>query len=125
MQKLGWHKGKNMNVLFMLLAAAALLLALLAVSGRGGQTSLEERLESALSSIEGAGKVHVLINAGEEGSKTAWSSVLLPQDEKTIVGVLIVAQGAGDPVVVAKLAQAAGTALGIEQTQIEIMRMHR
>jgi len=108
-----------------LLAAAALAASVLFLGSAQKQTSLEIRLENILSSIEGAGSVRVLINESAQQALSAWNVMQPASEEQGIVGVLIVAQGAADPVVAAKLAQAAGTALGVAQSQIEIMRMQK
>lgn len=104
------------------LLAALLLLLFWYSSGRGTRTELEARMEETLCCIEGAGRVRVLINRREEEAAAVWNVVPSAQ-EKEIIGVVIVAEGAADPLVAARLAQAAGTALGVSQSCIEILRM--
>lgn len=125
MQTLKEAAGKNTGPVLLLGMLA--LMVLIALSFRGGgeeQTDLEVRLASILRHIDGAGSVRVFINRKESAAATLWSMDEEDKDEK-IVGVLIVAEGAADPIVHASLARAAGSALGIEQEQIEIMVMQR
>jgi stage III sporulation protein AG len=65
----------------------------------------ETRLSAVLSKIEGAGRVTVMIAKSEEGRST---------------GVVIVADGAGNPKVKLKLVEAAEAALGLPGSAIEV-----
>ena len=90
-----------------LLAAAVLLLA----NGGGSsdaRTPLEIRMEAALSCIEGAGDVRVMINENEDGRAT---------------GVLIVAQGAGDIRVQLEIRRAVAALTDADAARIEIVEM--
>ena len=71
-------------------------------------TPLEERLESTLSAVSGAGEVRVLVNEDASG---------------TVRGVLIVAQGADDLRVQLELAQAAHAILQVELQNVEVLKM--
>ena len=90
------------------LAAAVAVAALIwAASGGGAQesTQLERRVAQALSQVENAGRVRVLIGEGEEA------------------GVLVVAEGADDLKVALELAQAVKTVLGVENSRIQVLKM--
>ncbi len=102
---------------------AILALALMAALAAGalrtrssGQTGIESRLERVLSAVEGAGRVHVLVNVEEDAG-------VLGNKPGRVIGVVIVASGADDPATVARLAHAAGVALDLEQQYIEVFRM--
>lgn len=94
------------------LALALVAAAALMIMGDGGtdgaQTALEARMERTLSAIEGAGKVRVLINEGDTGE---------------IMGVLVVAEGAGDIRVYLSLQNAVRALMDIDVSRIEIVRM--
>lgn len=90
-----------------------------------GGTSLERRVEEVLSRIQGAGEVRVLINSGQDQALSAWSMIGISEPEREITGVLVVAQGAADPAVAARLAQAVGTVLQVDQSAICIMHMEK
>lgn len=101
-----------------------LVFGYIAVFGQDeGGTSLERRVEEVLGRIQGAGEVRVLINCGQEQALSAWSMIGVSEPAREITGVLIVAQGAGDPAVAARLARAVGTVLQVEQSAICIMHM--
>ena len=105
-----------------LVLCAVLLFSRLATKGEG--TELERRMASVLSGIKGAGEVRILINTAQDMALPVWSMADFSQEnDADIIGVLIVAQGAGDPLVCAKLVQATCTVLGVEQSCISIMQM--
>ena len=97
---------------WMLAICAVLALLLLLRSGGTEEsallTPLEERLESTLSAVSGAGEVRVLVNEDASG---------------TVRGVLIVAQGADDLRVQLELAQAAHAILQVELQNVEVLKM--
>ena len=102
-------------------------MALIALSGSVQQdaaTGLEKRMETILGSVEGAGSVRVLIHEEKESAEPAWN-ISAEETQGEIIGVLIVAEGAGDPKVAARLAQAAGTVLDVDQGRIEIFCMDK
>jgi hypothetical protein len=74
----------------------------------GVSTALEQRMERALSAVDGAGEVSVMVTEGEDGA---------------VIGVLIVAEGANDMAVRLALSDAAHTLLGVNSKNIEIARM--
>ncbi|MCD7868136.1 MAG: hypothetical protein LUG62_08120 [Clostridiales bacterium] len=86
-------------------------------TGESGKTELERRLEKILSSMKGVGKVEVLLMTEEES--TAFSG-----SEKTeVTGVLIVAEGADDPVTAADIVDAVMALFQIEAHRIRVMKM--
>ena len=145
-----WHFGKLPEILavamFVLVLAAVLLF-----SFQNGDTAaagqevnyidvLEGKLSSALSQIEGAGGVEVVINArsegelvlamettvNEDGSVTTkpvlvnGEVVVLEEKYPEITGVLIVSEGANDLSVRFSLLEAAASVLDINQSIIKV-----
>ena len=103
------RSARKLEWIVLLVAVALAALLLFDADGNAGSaTELERRLEKTLCSVEGAGKVHVMVTQRDDGS---------------IAGVLIVSEGAGDIAVRLRLAQAAKTLLDIELCHIEVMRM--
>lgn len=80
------------------------------------QTSLELRLQSILESMEGAGKVKVMLMTGEQQG-------IYNSGETQVTGVLIAAEGASDPVTVQKIQQAVMALFQIEAHKIKIIKM--
>lgn len=92
---------------FILLAAAAVLLVL--CMGDGGSEAVspgEARLKAVLESIDGAGRVSVMLS-GEEGAYT---------------GAVVTATGADEIAVLLRLQRAVHALTGLETQDIEIMR---
>ncbi len=106
-------------------------------------SALEARLENILSSIEGAGKVRVMLvaeNSGSisvekdgsgESSKTVVLAkqggsepLVLAENEPGIKGALIVAEGGGSDRVRAQLAEAAATALGLGLHRVKVYKLN-
>ena len=108
--------------------------------------SLERKLESLLSKVDGAGKVSVAISV-ESGMETVLAmttttketsagreiistpvmvngkTVVLKEKYPEITGVLIIAEGAGSISVYTKVQQAAVSLLNVKVGQIEILTM--
>lgn len=101
-------------------AAAAAALALLLTHGeadvRSEATALEQRMESVLSCVEGAGRVRVLVNG-------SGSSSVLSDGRTQVLGVVVVAEGAREIRVRMELEQAVMALLGVDASQIEILGM--
>lgn len=96
----------------------AALLTLLAVMGqRTGASTLEERLARTLSGMEGAGRVEVTIRTRETGSALG-----MGETERVPCGAVIVAQGAGDPLVEMELRQAVCALLGLPAASVSIVK---
>ncbi|MDO5135847.1 MAG: hypothetical protein Q4D55_07315 [Eubacteriales bacterium] len=81
--------------------------------------SLEGRLEALLSQVEGVGAVKALLMTGEERDALSFGD----RGETRVTGVLIAAQGAGDPVIVQKIQQAVMALFQIEAHKIKVMKM--
>ncbi|MBQ8507914.1 MAG: hypothetical protein IJ466_10860 [Clostridia bacterium] len=97
--------------IFILLAAAAILLVLmLGGDGDSGGNTLEERLERILSSIDGAGRVSVMLMENGEGSCT---------------GAVVSTPAADDISVSLQIQRAVKTLTGLELEQIEIVKSGR
>lgn len=82
-------------------------------------TPVEQRMESVLSMVRGAGKVRVLVR--ERTPSTA--SFASGTEEGQPVGVVVVAEGANDLRVALELARAVQALLGVEMNQIEVLKM--
>lgn len=96
-------------------------------------TELERRLEEILSSISGAGRVKVMVTtlAGDEETvcdpgtlKSGAQKEARGSELSRIVGVIIVAQGAGDIRVKNELQAAVMTVLGTDAASISIFSMN-
>lgn len=91
-----------------LLAALVLLMQENHSAATTSSLSIENRLQSVLSQVEGAGEVSVLVNADEDGA---------------IVGVCVLTTNANDVATVFRLQRAVQTALGIDNDRVEILSM--
>ena len=80
------------------------------------QSILELKLQDILESMEGAGKVKVMLMTGEQQG-------IYQSEEAEVKGVLIAAEGAADPVVVQKIQQAVMALFQIEAHKIKIIKM--
>ena len=109
-------------------------------------TFLENKLSDILSKIDGAGDVSVMITV-ESGMETVLAmktnitesdgkiikeetpiivngkTVVLKENYPSIIGVLIIAEGANDIMVLRKIQQAAISVLDVDLKQIEILSM--
>ncbi len=96
------------------LLAVALLAALMILTMDDGASPasaalpIENRLQSVLSQVEGAGTVNVLVNEDESGA---------------VVGVCVLTPNADDVATVFRLQRAVQTALGIDNDKVEILSM--
>ena len=88
-------------------------------TGSGGVTELEARLAGILSSIDGVGTVRVMIYEGKNAVQAAWLGDTSPTP--SIVGVVVVAQGAGDMRVRLELVRAVQTLLNIPASAVEVL----
>ena len=80
------------------------------------KSQVEQKLADLLESVEGVGKVKVMVMTG--GNKTLYLS-----EETEITGVLIAAEGAGDPVTVQNIQQAVMALFQVDAHKIKIMKM--
>lgn len=101
---------RSIELYLLILVMAVLALCFLNGSGKqsAAPTDLEARLEQALSCVEGAGDLRVMITEDAEG-KTQ--------------GVLIVCEGADDLTTCLSLEQAVCKLLDVERSCVEIVRM--
>lgn len=83
------------------------------------KTRLESRLEELLSSVEGVGKVEVIIMTGDEENEDGFSM----SSQTEVTGVLVSAEGAGSAVTVQNIQQAIMALFQIEANKIRVMRM--
>lgn len=83
------------------------------------KTQLETKLESLLSSVEGVGRVQVMLMTGEEEGSTAFS------ENKTlkVTGALITAEGADNSVTIQKIQEAVMALFQVEAHKIKVMKM--
>ena len=80
------------------------------------KSQVEQKLADLLESVEGVGKVKVMVMTG--GNKSLYLS-----EETEITGVLIAAEGAGDPVTVQNIQQAVMALFQVDAHKIRIMKM--
>ena len=88
------------------------------------KTEEEVRLENVLESMEGVGKVHVMIRSDVE--KETASVFLSGSEEKSsgeIKGVIVVAEGAKNPVTQSKITEAVATVCGIPVSSVAVYSM--
>ena len=91
-------------------------------------TDDEIRLQNILECISGAGEVRVMIN-GSESSKNASSvfasSVPDSGTKKENGGVIVVAEGGGDPNVCSRITDAVSTVCGIRPSEVVVFELCR
>lgn len=93
-----------------------------ASAARAASASVEERLEDVLSSIQGAGRVRVLVcPSGGGGSLFDASSGY--GETNAYSGAIIVAEGANDLLVASRLREAVMTALGLDASSVCVFAM--
>ncbi len=85
----------------------------------GTSTQLEARLERVLGSVEGAGRVRVMVCEEPEQAASAFA----PAREAAVSGVLVVAEGADDLSVSFALVRAVQALLGVDADRIEVVKM--
>ena len=106
----------------LLFLAAVLLLAGMVLSSdrQSGETTLEKRIGAALSAVDGAGDVRVVIAVRE---KEAFSALGYSEKQSGEVptGAVAVAPGAGDPFVKAELTQALCALLGLPASAVSVV----
>ena len=138
---LAWNKSK-MEMLLGIIVIIAILILLFSSSFTGSSAdsstlsssynyqSETQRLEEILKQIRGVGEVKVMITYDTSGTEETPTSVF--SDTTTInsqttrpevIGVVIVAENAGDIEVQMDLIRAAQTALGISADRVEVFDM--
>ena len=103
-------------LLALLCCAAALLLFPPGGAVKAGMTEEEQRGSATLSRIAGAGEVRVSIYYAQEASAFGGGN-------RSPVGAVIVAQGAGDIAVRLNLLRAAETLLGLDANRVDVFLM--
>ncbi len=103
-------------LLALVCCAAALLLFPPGGAVKAGMTEEEQRVSATLSRIAGAGEVRVSIYYAQEASAFGGGN-------RSPVGAVIVAQGAGDIAVRLNLLRAAETLLGLDANRVDVFLM--
>ena len=112
--KNAWEKIKGIKnikivALLFIIAVALIIYSNVAASkqtdNKSYQNEDEIRLSSILSSIDGAGEVETMIS----------------KSSGEIVGVLVIADGANNPLVRLRLLQAASDALGVDSSTVSVL----
>uniref|UniRef100_UPI004055CF83 hypothetical protein n=1 Tax=Agathobacter sp. TaxID=2021311 RepID=UPI004055CF83 len=82
-------------------------------------SSMEAQLEYVLSAMEGVGNVRVMITTENTDSALFGNE----NSQGTVTGVVVVAQGAGNPVVDARISDAVKALFSIDLHKISIVKM--
>lgn len=80
------------------------------------KTEMEKKLENLLESVEGVGKVNVMLMADERDN-------MYTSGNTEVTGVLIAAEGADNSVTIQQIQQAVMALFQIEAHKIKIMKM--
>ncbi|HAT83418.1 MAG TPA: hypothetical protein DEF02_05100 [Clostridiales bacterium] len=107
-EKIKGIKNIKIIVLIFIIAIALIIYSNVATTKQSAQTfqnDEETRLSSILSSVEGAGEVETMIT----------------KSSGQVVGVLVIADGANNPLVRLRLLQAASSALGVDSEIVSVM----
>ena len=89
------------------------------VSQEASKGELEEKLEHVLAAMEGVGEVKVMITVKESASDLFSDE----KEEGEVLGVVVVAQGAGNATIDSKIMTAVKALFGIEAHKISIVKM--
>lgn len=107
-EKIKGIKNIKIIVLIFIIAIALIIYSNVATTKQSAQTfqnDEETRLSSILSSVEGAGEVETMIT----------------KSSGQVVGVLVIADGANNPLVRLRLLQATSSALGVDCEIVSVM----
>lgn len=85
------------------------------------KAALERQLEGLLKQVEGIGQVQVMLMSGD--TSDGITSFSTQDGDIKIQGVLIVAQGGDDPVVVRNIQEAVMALFQVEAHKIKVMKM--
>lgn len=119
---------KNKYIIWILLGVLVLVMAIPTGntteksnvdSNTNVQGDLEERLKNVLSSMEGVGEVEVMITTQEKENSLFETENVGGE----VLGVVVVAQGAGTATVDKKILEAVEALFGIEAHKISIVKM--
>lgn len=86
---------------------------------RSSEEGLEGRLEKVLSSMEGVGEVKVMINTQGDAESLFGSA----DPEGKVYGIVVVAEGAGNPTINARISDAVKALFSIDVHKISIVKM--
>ena len=89
------------------------------VSQEASKGELEEKLEHVLAAMEGVGEVKVMITIKESASDLFSDE----KEEGEVLGVVVVAHGAGNATIDSKIMTAVKALFGIEAHKISIVKM--
>lgn len=104
----------------LMVLALLLMIGSMVFSCGDKETALEERIEHTLSTVKGAGEVHVVITT--KAMPQSSSGLAASQEPQQIpCGVIAVAQGASDPLVCMELTQALSTLLGLPPASVSVL----
>ncbi len=113
-KKLGKIKNLQLIVAVFIIAIALVIYSNVADKNQSETTPVssvmtaeEERLSAVLESIDGAGRVEVMVSRKGED----------------VVGILVIAEGADDISVLLKLQRATVSAMGVDKSVVEICKM--
>ena len=116
----------NKYVIFVLIGLLVLVLSIptgtkeeASLEKEESTTSLENQLEQVLSSMEGVGKVKVMITTQEDTN----SSFGIEDSSGEVTGVLVVAEGAGSSLVKERMKEAIKALFSIDVHKISIVKM--
>ncbi len=107
-EKIKGIKNIKIIVLIFIIAIALIIYSNVATTKQSEQTfqnDEEARLSSILSSVEGAGEVETMIT----------------KSSGQVVGVLVIAEGANNPLVRLRLLQATSSALGVDYEIVSVL----
>lgn len=105
----------------MITLVAIFIAAWFGLNAKGTQeSSLEERARRVLSSVHGAGEVHVVI-ATRDSQASSKLGIQNRQTEQIPYGAVAVAQGANDPWVQAQLTDALCALLGLPASAVSVI----
>lgn len=110
----------NRTPLWIVIAAAAVLLALLMTqtTEQGTASAQEKRIAEVLGAMAGAGRVEVALYYAPQAAGS-----FAVQAETAPTGALVVAEGAGDMNVRLNLIRAIRTLLGLPETAVDVFVM--
>lgn len=123
-----WKEKGNKYLVWILVGLLLLIIAIPANTQEKGtisqviqqeNESIEAQLEYVLSAMEGVGEVKVMI-ATEQTQATLFGT---EHEQGTVTGVVVVAQGAGNPVVDARISEAIKALFSIDVHKISIVKM--
>lgn len=80
---------------------------------------LEEKLEALLSSVEGVGRVQAFVMTGTDGEREMFAG----GGNTKVTGVLISAQGGGNPATVRRISEAVMALFQVDAHKIKVMKM--